>query len=79
MFWPIELMFGLAGGLFGLVVGLAGGLFGLVVGLAAGLFGAVVGIFGALFGLAVTFAVLAVPLVIVALIAIGVVKLVALA
>ena len=77
--WVFELMFGLAGGLFGLVVGLAGGMFGLAVGLIAGLFGAVVGLLGGLFGLAVAAFVLAVPLLIVAALALGLLKLVALA
>lgn len=77
--WLAKGMIGLAGGLFGLAVGIAGGLFGLAVGLAAGFFGLVVGILGALFGLAVACAVLAVPFLIVAAVAVGVVKLVALA
>lgn len=74
-----DLIFGLAGGLFGLVVGLAGGFFGLVVGLVAGLFGAAVGIAGAIFGIGVALFTLAIPLLIVAALAIGLVKLVALA
>ena len=79
VFWLAKGMIGLAGGLFGLVVGLGAGLFGLAIGLAGGLFGVVVGILGGLFGIAVAVAVLAIPLLIVAAIAIGVVKLVALA
>jgi hypothetical protein len=79
IFWLVELPIGLAGGVFGLVVGLAGGLFGLAVGLIAGLFGAAVGIAGAIFGIGVALFTLAIPLVIVAALVIGVVKLVALA
>ncbi len=67
------------GGLFGLVFGLAGGLFGLAVGLVAGVFGAAVGVLGALFGVGVALMTLAVPLLIVVALAVGVVKLIALA
>jgi hypothetical protein len=77
-FWPVDGVLGLAGGLFGLVIGLMGGLFGLAVGLVAGVFGAVVGVLGALFGLGVAVVVLALPLLIVAALAVGVAKLVAL-
>ena len=79
IFWMIEGIVGLAGGLFGLGIGLIGGLFGLVVGLAAGMFGAVVGILGALFGIAVAVLTLAIPLLIVCAVAFGILKLVALA
>jgi hypothetical protein len=74
-----DLIFGLAGGVFGLVVGLVGGLFGLVVGLIAGLFGAAVGIAGAIFGIGIALFTLAIPLLIVVALVIGVMKLVALA
>lgn len=74
-----DLVLGLAGGIFGLVVGLAGGLFGLAVGLVAGVFGAAVGVAGALFGLAVVLVTFAVPLLIVAALVIGVIKIAALA
>ena len=74
-----DLVLGLGGGVFGLVVGLAGGLFGLAVGLVAGVFGAAVGIAGAVFGIGVALFMLAIPLLIVAALAVGVIKLVALA
>ena len=74
-----DLIFGLAGGIFGLVFGLAGGLFGLAVGLVAGLFGAAVGIAGAIFGIGIAVFTLAIPLLILAALALGVMKLVALA
>ena len=70
-------------GIAGSLVGLMGGLFGLAVGLVAGLFGGFVGIaaglFGAAVGLAAVFVTVVLPILIVAALAIGVVKLFAVA
>ena len=79
LFWLGHGVFGLAGSLFGLVLGLAGGLVGLAVGLVGGVFGTAVGVLGALFGIGVALVTLAVPLLVIVVLAIGVMKLVALA
>ena len=76
-------LFGVGAGVIGLIVGLAGGVVGLVVGLLAGLFGIVVGIggglLGAAVGLAVAFSVLLLPLLIVAGLVVGLIKVISLA
>jgi hypothetical protein len=79
LFWFTDVLAAVAWGVFGLVVGLAGGLFGLAVGLIGGGFGIVAGVVGAIFGIGVALVTLAIPLFICAVVAICVVKVIALA